>query len=448
MPCLPACPPDATLGLQRASSPLSPCSVPGPHRARRGSVRIRPQAYETDKFHPYTERENLYSAYLRAFSSLLHDWRVILLFFLTHRPFLLRRSARARGVWRLSATLMYRHVVCPGGVSAGRSAPWTPTRRTSSTSQPSSTARARTGITTSQRYHAFRRSGTLISPRLPPAAGLLSNGGMPHDWVRRLSRFLRANYPFWDRFGGMDHVFWYTGDRGVCPMPDDMAKYIWRAETPEMISVLCGFSLVGFLAPPAAPPAVLPRPCDPQCTRLCRGRSPGVSAGCPTTATATTRSPWTRTRGTSVRASTLSTVRTRLRTRRRTQRSTRRICPALRRARRLRVHPARTTPRRHRPAAGRAQRRGAGPHDRRRVLPPAPPFPHIPTPTTTTAAARRLRRRPPHHLFIRARHASPIPPPAPHAPAQSLSTAAVSRATASSSSPGAPARSSRTIPRG
>lgn len=54
---------------------------------------------------------------------------------------------------------------------------------------------------------------TPLTPHTPiPCTGLLSNGGMPHDMVRRLTRFLQAPYPFfWDRFQGADHVFWYTG---------------------------------------------------------------------------------------------------------------------------------------------------------------------------------------------------------------------------------------------
>ena len=29
-------------------------------------------------------------------------------------------------------------------------------------------------------------------------------------------RYLRQRYPFWDRYGGQDHFFWATNDRGVC----------------------------------------------------------------------------------------------------------------------------------------------------------------------------------------------------------------------------------------
>ena len=41
------------------------------------------------------------------------------------------------------------------------------------------------------------------------AYGYLSNGGVPHDFVRRVVRFLKAEYPqFWERFDGADHMFW------------------------------------------------------------------------------------------------------------------------------------------------------------------------------------------------------------------------------------------------
>ena len=65
--------------------------------------------------------------------------------------------------------------------------------------------------------------------------GLLSNGGVPHEWVRRVIRWLQAEYPlFWNRNGGSDHVFWYTGDRGVCPMPEDLRNIIWLTHYGEL----------------------------------------------------------------------------------------------------------------------------------------------------------------------------------------------------------------------
>jgi hypothetical protein len=55
-----------------------------------------------------------------------------------------------------------------------------------------------------------------------------SNGGPPHDYIRRVVRFLSAEYPaLWARRGGRDHIFWATGDRGVCPLPPDLAGFIW-----------------------------------------------------------------------------------------------------------------------------------------------------------------------------------------------------------------------------
>jgi hypothetical protein len=55
-----------------------------------------------------------------------------------------------------------------------------------------------------------------------------SNGGPPHDYVRRVVRFLAAEYPaLWARRGGRDHIFWAPGDRGVCPLPPDLAPFIW-----------------------------------------------------------------------------------------------------------------------------------------------------------------------------------------------------------------------------
>jgi hypothetical protein len=55
-----------------------------------------------------------------------------------------------------------------------------------------------------------------------------SNGGPPHDYIRRVVRFLAAEYPaLWSRRGGRDHIFWATGDRGVCPLPPDLAGFIW-----------------------------------------------------------------------------------------------------------------------------------------------------------------------------------------------------------------------------
>lgn len=43
-------------------------------------------------------------------------------------------------------------------------------------------------------------------------AGLIGNGGMPQEPARRITRFLKAKYPFfWNRYGGADHVIWATG---------------------------------------------------------------------------------------------------------------------------------------------------------------------------------------------------------------------------------------------
>ncbi len=54
------------------------------------------------------------------------------------------------------------------------------------------------------------------------------NGGAPHEYVRRVIRFLAAEYPaLWARRGGRDHIFWAAGDRGACPLPPDLAQLIW-----------------------------------------------------------------------------------------------------------------------------------------------------------------------------------------------------------------------------
>ena len=55
-----------------------------------------------------------------------------------------------------------------------------------------------------------------------------SNGGPPHDYIRRVLRFIQAEYPaLWARRGGRDHIVWAPGDRGVCPLPPDLAPLIW-----------------------------------------------------------------------------------------------------------------------------------------------------------------------------------------------------------------------------
>ena len=55
-----------------------------------------------------------------------------------------------------------------------------------------------------------------------------SNLGWPHDHVRRVLRFIRAQYPaLWARRGGRDHLVWAPGDRGICPLPPDMEQLIW-----------------------------------------------------------------------------------------------------------------------------------------------------------------------------------------------------------------------------
>jgi hypothetical protein len=55
-----------------------------------------------------------------------------------------------------------------------------------------------------------------------------SNGSPPHDYIRRVLRFIRAEYPaLWARRGGRDHIVWAPGDRGVCPLPPDLAPLIW-----------------------------------------------------------------------------------------------------------------------------------------------------------------------------------------------------------------------------
>eukprot|EP00662_Eupelagonemidae_sp_cell21_P003904 gene3904-31198_t len=28
--------------------------------------------------------------------------------------------------------------------------------------------------------------------------------------------YVRRHHPWWDRSGGRDHVFWFTGDKGAC----------------------------------------------------------------------------------------------------------------------------------------------------------------------------------------------------------------------------------------
>jgi hypothetical protein len=50
-----------------------------------------------------------------------------------------------------------------------------------------------------------------------------SNGLPPHDYIRRILRFIKAEYPaLWARRGGRDHMVWAPGDRGVCPLPPDL----------------------------------------------------------------------------------------------------------------------------------------------------------------------------------------------------------------------------------
>ena len=55
-----------------------------------------------------------------------------------------------------------------------------------------------------------------------------SNGAPPHPQVKRVLKYLRANYaPFLERFGGADHMFWAPGDPGACPIPDELASLLW-----------------------------------------------------------------------------------------------------------------------------------------------------------------------------------------------------------------------------
>ena len=55
-----------------------------------------------------------------------------------------------------------------------------------------------------------------------------SNGLPPHEYIRRVLRFIQAEYPaLWARRGGRDHIVWAPGDRGACPLPPDLAPLIW-----------------------------------------------------------------------------------------------------------------------------------------------------------------------------------------------------------------------------
>lgn len=58
--------------------------------------------------------------------------------------------------------------------------------------------------------------------------GAVYNLGRPHDHVRRVLRFIKAEYPaLWARRGGRDHMVWAPGDRGACPLPPDLENLIW-----------------------------------------------------------------------------------------------------------------------------------------------------------------------------------------------------------------------------
>ena len=71
-----------------------------------------------------------------------------------------------------------------------------------------------------------------------------SNTGSPHEHVRRVLRFIRAEYPaLWARRGGRDHLVWATGDRGICPLPADLANLIWLVHyAPEHVEKGSGAS--------------------------------------------------------------------------------------------------------------------------------------------------------------------------------------------------------------
>ena len=48
-------------------------------------------------------------------------------------------------------------------------------------------------------------------------------------------RWIQANYPFWNKTGGRDHVWLFTHDEGACWAPLEIKDSIWLGAGPPYL---------------------------------------------------------------------------------------------------------------------------------------------------------------------------------------------------------------------